>query len=65
MCVCGGGVDVGCHHYVNNSQLYISLPKPPHSALIILSQCLVTVDKWLEVNKLKSNPEREQVTLVG
>lgn len=56
---------VGYHHYVGDTQLYISLSKPLEAAAKILDQHLEAVVKSLRENRLKLNPDKTEVVLVG
>lgn len=56
---------VGCHQYTDDICINMSLSKSPGNAVVTLNGCLAAVVNWLKVNKLKQNPEKPKVLLVG
>lgn len=54
-------IGVGCLHYTDNTQLYITLNKPLVTIVPILAQCLNAVVKCTRENKLKQKPDKMEV----
>uniref|UniRef100_A0A8D2IPS6 Reverse transcriptase domain-containing protein n=1 Tax=Varanus komodoensis TaxID=61221 RepID=A0A8D2IPS6_VARKO len=53
------------HQYADDTQLYLSFSTNPGEAVAVLSRCLAEVMGWMRANKLKLNPDKTEVLLVG
>ncbi|KAF7239530.1 putative RNA-directed DNA polymerase from transposon BS [Varanus komodoensis] len=53
------------HQYCDDTQLYLSFSTNPGEAVAILNWCLAEVMGWMRANKLKLNPDKTDVLLVG
>ncbi|KAF7237689.1 Patatin-like phospholipase domain-containing protein 2 [Varanus komodoensis] len=53
------------HQYADDPQLYLSFSTNPGEAVAVLSRCLAEVMGWMRANKLKLNPDKTEVLLVG
>ncbi|KAF7246012.1 Macrophage mannose receptor 1 [Varanus komodoensis] len=53
------------HQYADDTQLYLSFSTNPGEAVAVLNQCLAEVMGWMRANKLKLNPDKMEVLLVG
>ncbi|KAF7246221.1 Tyrosine-protein kinase Yes [Varanus komodoensis] len=53
------------HHYADDTQLYLSFSTNPGEAVAVLNRCLAEVMGWMRANKLKLNPDKTEVLLVG
>ncbi|KAF7237554.1 hypothetical protein EYD10_15747 [Varanus komodoensis] len=53
------------HQYADDTQLYLSFSTNPGEAVAVLNQCLAEVMGWMRANKLKLNPGKTEVLLVG
>ncbi|KAF7249234.1 1-phosphatidylinositol 4,5-bisphosphate phosphodiesterase beta-1 [Varanus komodoensis] len=53
------------HQYTDDTQLYLSFSTNPGEAVAVLNQCLAKVMGWMRANKLKLNPDKMEVLLVG
>ena len=54
------------HGYADDNQLYVSLPVTEAASRIIdLESCLVDIQDWLTINKLKGNPSKTEIKLFG
>ncbi|KAF7241729.1 putative RNA-directed DNA polymerase from transposon BS [Varanus komodoensis] len=53
------------HQYADDTQLYLSFSTNPDEAVAVLNRCLTEVREWLRANKLKLNPDKTEVLLVG
>ncbi|KAF7244471.1 Ubiquitin-conjugating enzyme E2 U [Varanus komodoensis] len=53
------------HQYTDDTQLYLSFSTNPSEAVAVLNQCLAEVLGWMRANKLKLNPDKTEVLLVG
>ncbi|KAF7238942.1 Fer-1-like protein 4, partial [Varanus komodoensis] len=53
------------HQYADDTQLYLSFSTNPGEAVAVLNQCLAEVREWMRANKLKLNPDKTEVLLVG
>ncbi|KAF7250254.1 hypothetical protein EYD10_03943 [Varanus komodoensis] len=53
------------HHYADDTQLYPSFSTNPGEAVAVLNRCLAEVMGWMRANKLKLNPDKTEVLLVG
>ncbi|KAF7247547.1 Kinesin-like protein KIF20B [Varanus komodoensis] len=53
------------HQYTDDTQLYLSLSTNPGEAVAALNRCLAEVMGWMRTNKLKLNPDKTEVLLVG
>ncbi|KAF7245360.1 RNA-directed DNA polymerase from mobile element jockey [Varanus komodoensis] len=53
------------HQYADDTQLYLSFSTNPGEAVAVLNQCLAEVMGWMRANKLKLNPDKTEVLLVG
>ncbi|KAF7234890.1 Vomeronasal type-2 receptor 26 [Varanus komodoensis] len=53
------------HQYADHTQLYLSFSTNPGEAVPVLNQCLAEVMGWMRVCKLKLNPDKMDVLLVG
>ena len=51
--------------YADDTQLYLSFSTNPGVAVIVLNSCLVLIMDWMRVNKLRLNPDKLEVLLVG
>ena len=56
-----------CHHfYADDTQIFITLSKSePEMALSLLLDCLLDVGDWMRNSKLKLNPDKTEVLLLG
>ncbi|KAF7254600.1 putative RNA-directed DNA polymerase from transposon BS, partial [Varanus komodoensis] len=53
------------HQYSDDTQLYLSFSTNPGEAVAVLNRCLAEVREWMRANKLKLNPDKTEVLLVG
>ncbi|KAF7248518.1 NHP2-like protein 1 [Varanus komodoensis] len=53
------------HQYADDTQLYLSFSTDPGEAVAVLNWCLAEVMGWMRANKLKLNPDKMEVLLVG
>ncbi|KAF7249253.1 putative RNA-directed DNA polymerase from transposon BS, partial [Varanus komodoensis] len=53
------------HQYADDTQLYLLFSTNPGEAVAVLNQCLAEVMGWMRANKLKLNPDKMEVLLVG
>ncbi|KAF7253194.1 von Willebrand factor A domain-containing protein 3B [Varanus komodoensis] len=53
------------HQYADDTQHYLSFSTNPGEAVAVLNQCLAEVMGWMRANKLKLNPDKMEVLLVG
>ncbi|KAF7247451.1 B-cell linker protein [Varanus komodoensis] len=53
------------HQYADDTQLYLSFSTNPGEAVAVLNRCLAEVMGWMRTNKLKLNPDKMEVLLVG
>ncbi|KAF7240555.1 Thromboxane-A synthase [Varanus komodoensis] len=53
------------HQYTDDTQLYLSFSTNPGEAVAVLNRCLAEVMGWMRENKLKLNPDKTEVLLVG
>ncbi|KAF7238972.1 Choline/ethanolaminephosphotransferase 1, partial [Varanus komodoensis] len=53
------------HQYADDTQLYLLFSTNPGEAVAVLNQCLAEVREWMRANKLKLNPDKTEVLLVG
>ena len=54
------------HGYADDNQLYVALPiSLARLRILNLEDCLVLVQDWLTVNKLKGNPTKTELKLFG
>ncbi|KAF7244472.1 VWFA and cache domain-containing protein 1 [Varanus komodoensis] len=53
------------HQYADDTQLYLSFSTNPGEAVAVLNRCLAEVREWMRANKLKLNPDKMEVLLVG
>ncbi|KAF7247658.1 RNA-directed DNA polymerase from mobile element jockey [Varanus komodoensis] len=53
------------HQYADDTQLYLSFSTNPGEAVAVLNRCLAEVMGWMRANKLKLNPDKTEVLLVG
>ncbi|KAF7250970.1 Interleukin-1 receptor accessory protein-like 1, partial [Varanus komodoensis] len=53
------------HQYTDDTQLYLSFSTNPGEAVAVLNWCLAEVMGWMRANKLKLNPDKTEVLLVG
>ncbi|KAF7240633.1 putative RNA-directed DNA polymerase from transposon BS [Varanus komodoensis] len=53
------------HQYADDTQLYLSFSTNPGEAVAVLNRCLAEVREWMTANKLKLNPDKTEVLLVG
>ena len=51
--------------YADDTQLYLSFFTNSSVAVAILNSCLDSIMDWMRVNKLRLNPEKSEVLLVG
>uniref|UniRef100_A0A8D2J6W7 Reverse transcriptase domain-containing protein n=1 Tax=Varanus komodoensis TaxID=61221 RepID=A0A8D2J6W7_VARKO len=53
------------HQYADDTQFYLSFSTNPGEAVAVLNRCLAEVMGWMRANKLKLNPDKTEVLLVG
>ncbi|KAF7254753.1 Formin-2, partial [Varanus komodoensis] len=53
------------HQYADDTKLYLSFSTNPGEAVAVLNRCLAEVMGWMRANKLKLNPDKTEVLLVG
>ncbi|KAF7234897.1 E3 ubiquitin-protein ligase TRIM21 [Varanus komodoensis] len=53
------------HQYADDTQLYLSFSTNLGEAVAVLNRCLAGVMGWMRANKLKLNPDKTEVLLVG
>uniref|UniRef100_A0A8D2Q9P6 Reverse transcriptase domain-containing protein n=1 Tax=Varanus komodoensis TaxID=61221 RepID=A0A8D2Q9P6_VARKO len=53
------------HQYTDDTQLCLSFSTNPGEAVAVLNQCLAEVMEWMRANKLKLNPDKMEVLLIG
>ncbi|KAF7243102.1 RNA-directed DNA polymerase from mobile element jockey [Varanus komodoensis] len=53
------------HLYADDTQLYLSFSTNPGEAVAVLNRCLAEVKGWMRANKLKLNPDKTEVLMVG
>ena len=54
------------HLYADNTQMYLALDhKNFDSSFAELTECLACVQKWMDVVKLKLNPEKTEFIIIG
>ncbi|KAF7239274.1 Inactive carboxypeptidase-like protein X2 [Varanus komodoensis] len=53
------------HQYADDTQLYLAFSTNPGEAVAVLNRCLAEVMGWMRANKLKLNPDKTEVLLVG
>ncbi|KAF7250955.1 Very large A-kinase anchor protein [Varanus komodoensis] len=53
------------HQYADDTQLYLSFSTNPGEAVAVLNRCLAKVMGWMKANKLRLNPDKIEVLLVG
>ncbi|KAF7250967.1 putative RNA-directed DNA polymerase from transposon BS [Varanus komodoensis] len=53
------------HQYADDTQLYLLFSTNPGEAVAVLNRCLAEVREWMRANKLKLNPDKTEVLLVG
>ncbi|KAF7251792.1 hypothetical protein EYD10_02920 [Varanus komodoensis] len=53
------------HQYADDTQLYLSFSTNPGEAVAVLNRCLAEVMGWMRANKLRLNPDKMEVLLVG
>uniref|UniRef100_A0A8D2KSV3 Reverse transcriptase domain-containing protein n=1 Tax=Varanus komodoensis TaxID=61221 RepID=A0A8D2KSV3_VARKO len=53
------------HQYADDTHLYLSFSTNPGEAVAVLNRCLAEVMEWMRANKLKLNPDKTEVLLVG
>ncbi|KAF7251321.1 MAP3K7 C-terminal-like protein [Varanus komodoensis] len=53
------------HQYTDDTQLYLSFSTNPGETVAVLNRCLAEVMGWMRANKLKLNPDKTEVLLVG
>ena len=51
--------------YADDTQLYFSFSSSSGGAVDVLNQCLGVTMDWLRANKLKLNPDKTEMLLVG
>ena len=56
---------VCCHQYADDTQLYFSFSTSSGEAVEVLNQCLAVTMDWMRANKLKLNPDKTEMLLVG
>lgn len=54
-----------CHQYEDDMQLYLQLPSNHRAAVKALGCGLASVRDWMKVNKLRLNPNKREVRVVG
>ena len=60
-----GGCGASCHQYTDDTQLYISFSPTSVDAFLSLQHCLETVLKWMQLDRLRLNPDKTEVLRVG
>ena len=55
---------VHCHQCAGDMQLYFS-SSSSGGAVDVLNQCLAAIVDWMRANKLKLNPDKTEMRLVG
>ncbi|KAF7253513.1 Vacuolar protein 8 [Varanus komodoensis] len=53
------------HQYADDTQLCLSFSTNPGEAVTVLNRCLAEVMGWMRANKLKLNPDKTEVLMVG
>ncbi|KAF7251291.1 Dystrophin, partial [Varanus komodoensis] len=53
------------HQYADDTQLYLSFSTNTGEAVAVLNRCLAEVMGWMRANKLKLNPDKTVVLLLG
>ncbi|KAF7244371.1 putative RNA-directed DNA polymerase from transposon BS [Varanus komodoensis] len=53
------------NHQYADTQLYLSFSTNPGEAVAVLNRCLSEVMGWMKANKLKFNPDKTEILLVG
>ncbi|KAF7244166.1 Annexin A10 [Varanus komodoensis] len=53
------------HQYADDTQLYLSFSTNPGEAVAVLNRCLAEVMGWMRDDKLRFNPDKTEVLLVG
>uniref|UniRef100_A0A8D2L0K3 Reverse transcriptase domain-containing protein n=1 Tax=Varanus komodoensis TaxID=61221 RepID=A0A8D2L0K3_VARKO len=53
------------HQYADDTQLYLLFSTNQGEAVAVLNRCLAEVMGWMKANKLKLNPDKTEVLLVG
>ncbi|KAF7250783.1 Cullin-5 [Varanus komodoensis] len=53
------------HRNADDTQLYLSFSTNPGEAVAVLNRCLAEVMRWMSASKLKLNPDKTEVLLVG
>ncbi|KAF7245646.1 putative RNA-directed DNA polymerase from transposon BS [Varanus komodoensis] len=53
------------HQYADDTQFYLSFSTNPGEAVAVLNWCLAKVMGWMRANKLKLNPDKTEVLLMG
>ena len=56
---------LGNQQYADDTQLYLSFSTNPGVAVAVLNLCLNLIMEWMKVNKLRLNPDKLEVLLVG
>ena len=56
---------VRCHQYADDTQLYFSFSSSSGEAVDVLNWCLAVTMDWMRANKLKLNPDKTEMLLVG
>lgn len=56
---------VRCHQYADDTLLYFSFLTSAGEAVGVLNWCLATIMDWMRANKLKFNPDKTELLLVG
>uniref|UniRef100_A0A8D0GH51 Reverse transcriptase domain-containing protein n=1 Tax=Sphenodon punctatus TaxID=8508 RepID=A0A8D0GH51_SPHPU len=56
---------VRCHQCADDTQLYLSFSTDPGPAVSLLSQCLEAMADWIWQSRLKLNPDKMEVMVVG
>ena len=62
--------NMAMHGYADDTQLYVSLTKPGDPAVVRtdclrIERCLSDIQSWMALNKLKLNPEKTDIMLLG
>ena len=56
---------VRCHQYADDTQLYFSFSSSSGEAVEVLNRCLGATMDWMRANKLRLNPDKTELLLVG
>ena len=57
--------NISFHSYADDTQLYISTEPNNTAAISNISNCLIAVNEWMNLNFLKLNEDKTEILLVG